>query len=243
LVLRHYRNSLFSLALLGAAAAPAAHAGICDAPFMHDGGMVQLTGSGNINLGADLSFAEVAKQGAGDCRARVQGVARFSYAGLPPGKSELDYLMTVRSGQATFVRYDRAGERPADDGQFDLRMLGLFAYDRISGEGQRLPGATYRINAGRDAPVGGSPTTVRIGEKQVGARQPLQTALGRYACWPITYSRDTEPTFATFKGITLPVPGMSTTVTDWFCPEVNLVMKQEIDLAGTRSTVEITQMK
>ena len=84
------------------AAAGTAQAGVCDAQFMHDGGTVQLTGTGNLALGADLSFAEVTKSNGDNCRARVQGVARFSYAGLPPGKSKLDYLMTVKNGQATF---------------------------------------------------------------------------------------------------------------------------------------------
>jgi len=241
--LRTFAVLMFSAAaVLGHAAS--ARAGVCDAPFMHDGGTVQLTGKGNIALGADLAFAEVVKQGGDSCRARVTGVATFGYAGLPPGKSRLDYLMTVKSGQARFVRYERAGEQPVDQGQFDLRMLGLFAYDRITGEGQRLPGAAYRLNIGRESPVGGQPsTTVRIGEKRVGARRTLETALGSYSCWPITYTRNSDPTMATFKGLTLPIPGLNTTVTDWYCPKVNLVMKQEIDQEGTKSTVEITQMK
>lgn len=224
--------------------AGAAQAGVCDAKFMHDGGQVQLTGSGNIGLGADLGFTEVSKTNGDNCRARVQGMATFSYAGLPPGKSRLDYLMTVKNGQATFVKYAEAGEQPRSEGQFDLRMLGLFAYDKISGEGQRLPGASYRLRIGKEAPVGGQPTTVvRIGEKTVGARQDLSTALGRHACWPITYPRSSEPTMATFNGLTLPIPGMDTTVTDWYCPSVNLVMRQDIDQAGIKSSVEITQLK
>ena len=94
------------------AAAGTAQAGVCDAQFMHDGGTVQLTGTGNLALGADLSFAEVTKAMA-TTAARVQGVARFSYAGLPPGKSKLDYLMTVKNGQATFLKYASAGRAPA----------------------------------------------------------------------------------------------------------------------------------
>jgi len=219
-------------------------AGVCDARFMHNGGAVQLTGSGNLSLGADLTFAEVAKTDSANCRARVQGTASFSYAGLPPGKSKLDYLMTIKQGKAEFVRYAQAGEKPESGGQFDLRMLGLFAYDGRIAEGQRMAGATYRLNIGKDAPVGGQPTTVvRIGEKTVGASQSLDTALGRQSCWPIRYARNTDPTLATFQGITLPIPGMNTTVTDWYCPAVNLVMRQDIDQGGMKSAVEITQIK
>lgn len=36
---------------------------------------------------------------------------------------------------------------------------------------------------------------------------------------------------------------MDTTVTDWYCPSVNLVMRQDIDQAGIKSSVEITQLK
>jgi hypothetical protein len=235
------------LAVAGAAlcAAAAAHAGVCDAQFIHNGGEVQLTGSGNLQLGADLAFAEVKKTNGDNCQARVTGVATFSYAGLPPGKSRLDYLMTVRGGQATFVRYENAGEKPSSDGQFDLRMLGLFAYDgKISGAGQKLPGANFRLNIGKEAPVGGTPsTTVRIGQKTVGTRRTMATALGQQSCWPISYSRNTDPTMATFKGLTIPIPALNTTVTDWYCPAVNLVMKQDIDQQGIKSAVEITRVK
>ncbi len=50
---------LASTLFLGAAGV--AQAGVCDAKFMHEGGAVQLTGSGNIALGADLAFTEVTK--------------------------------------------------------------------------------------------------------------------------------------------------------------------------------------
>lgn len=237
--------SMYIFALAGALGAGAAQAGVCDARFMHDGGAVQLKGSGNLALGADLSFADVTKSNGDNCRARVQGVATFSYAGLPPGKSRLDYLMTVKGGQATFVRYAEAGEAPKpSEGQFDLRMLGLFAYDGRLDAGQKLPGSSFRLKIGKDAPVGGQPaTTVRIGEKTVGQKTPLQTALGKLSCHPIRYTRNSDPTMATFQGLTLPIPGLNTTVTDWYCPAVNLVMKQDIDQGGIKSAVEITQIK
>ncbi|AHV94375.1 hypothetical protein BTL48_07495 [Bordetella holmesii] len=231
-------------ALVLASIAPITHAGVCDAKFMHDGGQLQFSGSGNINLGADLAFSDVSRSNGDNCRARVQGVASFAYAGLPSGKSKLDYLMTVKGGQASFARYEQAGEAPARDGQFDLRILGLFAYDKVTGQGQKFAGSSYRINIGKEAPVGGQPsTTVRIGEKTVGARRSIATALGEQSYWPITYTRNSDPTMATFKGLTLPIPGMNTTVTDWYCPAVNLVMKQEIDMAGSKSQVEITEIK
>ncbi|ALM87085.1 hypothetical protein ASB57_18720 [Bordetella sp. N] len=224
--------------------AGAAQAGVCDAAFMHDGGAVQLTGKGNLALGADLAFSEVNKSNGDNCRARVNGVATFSYAGLPPGKSKLDYLMTVKAGQATFVKYENAGEKPSGEGQFDLRMLGLFAYDGKLNAGQKLPGSNFKLRIGKEAPVGGTPTTtVHIGQKTVGAKQALDTALGKESCFPVSYTRNSDPTMATFNRLTIPIPGINSTVTDWYCPAVNLVMKQDIDQQGVKSTVEITQLK
>ena len=138
------------------AAAGTAQAGVCDAQFMHDGGTVQLTGTGNLALGADLLCRGYKKQWRQLPRARAGRVARFSYAGLPPGKSKLDYLMTVKNGQATFLKYASAGEAPQpSEGQFDLRMLGLFAYDGKLNAGQKLPGSSFRLKIGGRA--GGRP--------------------------------------------------------------------------------------
>lgn len=235
--------SFLALAACASVTAPAM-AGVCDARFMQDGGAVQLTGTGNLKLGADLTFAEVSKTDAANCRARVRGTASFSYAGLPPSQSKLDYLMTIKQGQASFVRYANAGEQPSAPGQFDLRMLGLFAYDDVvTKPGQRIPGGSFRLSIGKEAPIGGQPSmVVRIGEKTVGAKTSIDTALGPQSCWPIQYARDTDPTMATFKGLTLPIPGMNTTVTDWYCPDVNLVMRQDIDQSGIKSAVEITKV-
>jgi hypothetical protein len=84
---------------------------------------------------------------------------------------------------------------------------------------------------------------VRISEKTVGAKRTMDTALGRQSCWPISYRRDTDPTMATFNRLTIPIPALLTTVTDWYCPAVNLVMRQDIDQQGVKSAVEITRIK
>src|SRR5690606_36446768 len=154
--------------LVGLMAAPAAQAGLCQAPFMHDGGHVQLTGSGGLQLGADLAFSEVSKQGKDHCDARVQGTATYGLAGLPPGKSTLDYWMTVRNGQASFERPGADGRREPADGRFDLRMLGLFAYgEPISHSGQTFPELNFQINLDNKQ-VQTQPIVVRTGIKTVG---------------------------------------------------------------------------
>ncbi len=223
--------------------APAAIAGLCEAPFMHDGGQAQLTGSGGLQMGADLSFTEVKKTGGDTCEARVRGMATFGLMGLPPGKSDLDYWMTVKDGKASFERRDGSGKREPVNGKFDLRMLGLFAYgEPITRSGQSFPALKFQINVDRKA-VQTQPIVVKTGEKTVGERQSIQTAVGTQSCWPIRYTRIIDPTQASFNGLVLPVPGMTSSVTDYFCPDVNMVMKQESEQNGVNSVVEVTKIK
>lgn len=232
----------FAALLVGLTAGPA-QAGLCQTPFMHDGGQLQLSGSGGLQLGANLKFSEVSKQGDDRCDARVQGTATYGLAGLPPGESTIDYWMTIRNGQATFERRTEQGRREPADGRFDLRMLGLFAYgEPVTRAGQTFPELNFQINLDKKA-VQAKPVVVHTGLKTVGERQSIQTASGEQSCWPIRYTRRTEPTQATFSGLTLPIPGMTSSVTDWFCPDLNMVMRQESEQSGVSSVVEVTHMQ
>lgn len=220
--------------------AAAARADVCAAPFMHDGGHVRLAGSGAMQLGADVRFSEVDKSAADSCRARVQGSASFGLAGLPPGKSKIDYWMSVRKGYAHFERRDDSGRRVPLNGGFDLRMLGLFAYGQpITHAGQTFPALKFQVHVDRQA----QPLTVRTGVKTVGQRQRIQTAKGSQSCWPVRYERVTDPTQASFNGLVLPIPGMRAAVTDWFCPELHMVMKQESSQQGLASELQVTSLE
>lgn len=232
------------LMLLAWAAFPiSANAGLCEAPFMHEGGYTQLQGSGALRLGADLSFTQVSKQSAQECEARVTGEATYGLAGLPEGSSSLDYYMTVRQGQAQFERRDEDGSRRPVKGKFDLRMLGLFTYgEPITGPGQTFPEMSFQINVDRKA-ADMQPISVHTGTKRVGDASVIPTAVGEQQCWPVHYTRTIDPTQASFSGIVLPIPGMVSTVTDWFCPDLNMVMKQESRQSGITSVVEVTELR
>ena len=220
-----------------------AAAGLCEAPFMHNGGQVQLTGSGGLQLGADLAFSEVKKSGGDACEARVQGESTFGLAGLPAGKSSIDYWMSVNSGKATFERREEGGQRVPVNGKFDLRMVGLFAYgEPITSPGQTFPALRYQINVDNKA-VQTQPVVVHTGEKTVGERQSIQTAAGSRSCWPVRYTRTIEPTQASFNGLVLPIPGMTSAVTDWLCPDLNMVMRQDSKQNGVASVVEVTKIQ
>ncbi len=238
-LIRYSSAAVLTLAFASASA----YAGICEAPFMHDGGQTQLSGSGGMQLGADLTFSNVTKQGSDACEARVQGTATYGLAGLPPGKSSLDYWMAVKNGKASFERRDEQGRREPVEGKFDLRMLGLFAYgDPVTRSGQTFPAMRFQINLDKKA-VQTQPIVVNTGLKTVGERENIQTASGTQSCWPIRYTRVTDPTQASFNGLVLPIPGMTSEVTDWFCPDLHMVMKQESQQGGMASVVEVTQLR
>lgn len=219
-----------------------ARAGLCDVPFMRDGGQVQLTGSGFLAMGADLAFSDVTKSGGDHCSARVRGQASVALAGLPASKPNIDYVMTVRDGRASFQRDDGRGGLEPVKGSFDLRLVGLFSYDRNAlREGQTFPRQDFQIQLDKRAQT--NPLRIHTGTKTVGAAQTIETALGRHECWPIRYQREIEPTQASFSGISLPLPGVNAQVTDWYCPEVQMVMKQESVQNGVASLVDVTQLK
>ncbi|MYN13185.1 hypothetical protein GSY71_08510 [Pusillimonas sp. TS35] len=227
---------------LGLAALPA-FAGMCQTPFMHDGGKVKLSGSGLLALGADLSFSNVRKQGGDVCEARVQGTATYGLAGLPAGQAGLDYLMRINRGEARFERDDGSGRRVPVQGKFDLRVLGLFSYGTpITQAGQRFPAQRFEINVDKKA-AQAQPVVIQTGERTVGQRQDINTAAGSLSCWPVRYTRISEPTQASFNGLMLPVPGMTASVTDWYCPDVSMVMRQDSVQNGVTSTVEVTELR
>lgn len=239
------RNALRKLtfALTGVVLAGPASAGLCEAPFMHEGGFTQLRGSGALRLGATLNFTQVTRRSAQECEARVQGKATYGLAGFPEGSSSLDYYMTVTAGEARFERREPDGTRRPVHGKFDLRMLGLFTYGvPITQAGQTFPEMRFQINFDRKA-VDTQPIGVHTGTKRVGQAQTIATAAGDQSCWPVRYTRTIDPTQASFSGIVLPIPGMVASVTDWFCPALNMVMKQESQQHGMMSTVEVTELR
>lgn len=210
---------------------------------MHDDGYTKLQGSGVLKLGADLAFTEVSKQSSHECEARITGKATYGLVGLPEGSSSLDYYMTVTGGEARFERREADGARRPVQGKFDLRMLGLFTYgEPITGAGQTFPEMRFQINVDRNA-ADTQPIGVHTGVKQVGDAQTIPTAAGEQRCWPVQYTRTIDPTQASFSGIVLPIPGMVAEVTDWFCPDLNMVMKQESRQSGVMSVVEVTELR
>lgn len=219
-----------------------ARADLCGARFFHDGGSIEVVGTGLLTVSAQLSFNKVRKTSADVCQAQVTGQASYGLMGLVGGASDINHLMRVNGPNTTFI--GATTSRPQDQTSIDLRLLSLFGYGAaISAPGQRLPAQSFRLNLGDPGRGPQTPLTVRTGERTVGKRETIDTVLGRLSCWPVRYDRNTDPTLASVRSVQLMIPAIQSQVTDWYCPSSNLVMRQEIDQGGQRSVIEVKSVK
>jgi len=227
-------------AMLGLA--HAANAEVCQAKFFHDGGEIEIVGSGLIQVSAKLNFSQVKKTSTQQCQALVKGYANYALLGMLSGETVVDHVMRV-DGVKTSLSNSGAAKK-AGDADVDVQMLSLFGYGApIRAAGQRFPAQSFRLAIGDPRRGPTTPVTVRMGEKTVGAQQQIETAVGPQSCWPVRYSRGTDPTVVNVRGAIIPLPNIQSLVTDWFCPSLNLVMKQEILQSGQRSVIEVKSLR
>lgn len=236
---KHLMNR--SLAVLLLTGAGVAHADMCSARFFHDGGVIEIGGTGIFSIQAKMAFSQVKKTSAEICQAKVRGFANYSLMGMFSGSNDLDHLMLIHGSKSSLTH--SATTKPADGSNFDLRLLNVFGYGApIQSAGQRFPAQSFKLDLG-DPRQATTPLMVHTGEKTVGVRQSIQTALGQQSCWPVRYARSTDATVANLKGMMIPVPPIQSNITDWFCPQANLVMKQEIEHAGQRGVIEVKSVR
>ncbi len=233
------KNVLLCALLLTAAGS--ARAEMCNARFFHDGGEIEIAGSGMLSLNARMAFSKVKKTGPEVCQAQVRGFANYGLMGLVSGSNDLDHLLLIQGSKSSLSQ--PGSGKQAEQANFDMRLLSLFGYGApIQSAGQRFPAQSFRMTLG-DPRQATTPLTVRMGEKTVGTRQSIQTALGQQSCWPVRYARSTDATVANIRGVTIPFPQIQSQITDWFCPQANLVMKQEIEYSGQRGIIEVKSVK
>ena len=230
------------LGLLLVACGTYAHAGICDAKFFHNGGLIEITGKGIVQVSARMMFSQVKKTGKQSCQAHVHGSASYALLGMLTGAADLDHVLTANDLQAKLVK---SGPRQtAELEAFDMQMVSIFGYGiAIKAPGQRLPPQNFRLAIGDPRKGPTTALTVKVGEKIVGTRQSIDTALGPQSCWPVRYPRGTDQTMANVRGVMIAIPAVQSYVTDWYCPALSLVMKQEIEQAGQRAVIEVKTVR
>jgi hypothetical protein len=219
-----------------------AQAQICEARFFHNGGVIEIGGSGMLNVSAKLTFSQVKKTSGTVCQAQVNGFAKYALLSFLSGANDIDHVLSV-NGNKTSIANARPG-KAADTATFDVQLLGLFGFgEPIRAAGQKFAAQSYTLAVGDPKRGSTTPVGVRMGEKTVGAQQTIQTAVGKLQCWPVRYARSTDATTAQVQGLVLPIPSIPSQVTDWFCPSTNLVMKQEIEHSGQKSVVEVKVLR
>lgn len=229
-----------TLVLLGFSSS--AMAEVCQAKFFHNGGEIEIVGSGLIQVSAKLNFSQVKKTSAQQCQALVKGYANYALLGMLSGETDVDHIMRVEGVKSSLSKPGVA-KKPGDP-DVDVQMLSLFGYgEPVRAAGQRFAPQSFRLAIGDPKRGPTTPLTVRMGEKTVGAQQSIETAAGQQACWPVRYSRGTDPTVVHVRGAMIPLPNIQSQVTDWFCPSLNLVMKQEIMQSGQRSVIEVKSIR
>jgi len=234
------KNAVMIISLLGFAGIASAE--VCAAKFFHEGGEIEIVGTGLVQVSAKLNFSQVQKSSKERCQALVKGYANYALLGMLSGSTDVDHVMHVDGNKTSLTKPGVA--KKADDADVDVQMLSLFGYAApIRGTGQRFAPQAFRIAIGDPKRGPTTPLTVRMGEKTVGAQQSIETAAGPQTCWPVSYTRNTDPTLIQIRGATIPLPPIQSSVTDWFCPNLNLVMKQEIVHSGQRSVIEVKSIR
>ena len=215
---------------------------VCDAKFFHNGGEIEIVGSGLIQVSAKLNFSQVEKSSKESCQALVKGYANYALLGMISGATDVDHVMRV-NGVKTSLSKPGVAQKP-EDADVDMQMLSLFGYgEPIRAAGQRFAPQAFRIAIGDPRKGPTTPLTLRMGEKTVGAQQSIDTAAGQQSCWPVSYTRSTDPTIINMRGAMIPLPMIQSQVTDWFCPSLKLVMKQDIMQSGQRSVIEVKSIR
>ncbi len=229
-----------TLALLGVM--NVAVADVCQAKFFHNGGEIEIVGSGLIQVSAKLNFSQVQKSSVKQCQALIKGNVNYALLGMLSGETAVDHVMRVKGVKTSLAKPGEVNK--AGDPDIDVQMLSLFGYGApISAAGQRFAPQSFRLAIGDPRKGPTTPLTVRMGEKTVGEQQRIETAAGQQSCWPVRYSRGTDPTLVQLRGAMIPLPPIQSQVTDWFCPSLNLVMKQEIMQSGQRSVIEVKSIR
>lgn len=234
------RHALLGIVFLMCGAS--VRASICDATFFHNGGLIEIAGKGIVQVSARMTFSEVKKTGKQSCQAQVKGNASYALFGMLTGAADLDHVLTANALQAKLIKNGPGHTAEAE--AFDMQMVSIFGYGtEIKMAGQRLPPQNFRLAIGDPRKGPTTALTVRVGEKIVGTRQSIDTALGPQLCWPVRYPRGTEQTMANMRGVMIAIPAVQSHVTDWYCPAVSLVMKQEIEQAGQRAVIEVKTVR
>jgi hypothetical protein len=247
----HRRFSLWAgiaaglVSMLAALTAMPAHAaGLCSASWVHDGSRLRLDGNGQTPMIVEFTLHDVNRDVLDGCEIGLHIYAKSGLVALGgrPIETVQDHkLMVDEAGVVTRIvsvngRVFAQSEHADLVGTVSTAISGMFLYGAgLAPEAEMLPGDTYDSSFDFDVvsprlgiSVGhmrAAHAKVDVSEREVGRPQTMATPAGPQQCRPI----EPEPTVAH--------------VTDWYCPELGVVARQEVEQHGQTQVINVVDLK
>jgi hypothetical protein len=244
------------VASTGMATAQYAHAELaCDAPWMHtNGGYTTTSSPGNQKV--DYLVTSFSKHDGNNCNFDLRVNMKLAIPGHDSSGS-VGLHVAIEGGKVRVERQSAAGgeqshtDQVAFAGIASAQTTGLLSYvGEITGEGQQLAGTRTESSVsgqvsmgsgGGSLPVSMPKTVISTTGKQVGKREQLTTAVGKYDCWPVSYDLRTQSNGMQLMGRTVNMDNTAHVV-DHFCPATGLVMRSERTSSGQTISKQVTAL-
>jgi len=261
----HRRFSLWNAAAAVAAIAlalPAHAAGLCTAPWVHDGSRVRLDGNGKTPMIVEFTLHDVNRDMQDGCEIGLHIYAKsglVALGGRPIETVQEHQLLVDEAGVVTRIvsingRVFAQSEHADLIGTVSTAISGMFLYGAgLAPEAEMLPGDTYEssfdfdvvsprlgISVGR---MRAERAKVEVSEREVGPPQPMNTVVGELQCRPIRYTRTARLGVLRLGNETLEPDPTVAHITDWYCPEAAVVMRQEVEQHGQTEVIDVVELK
>ncbi|CAJ0683584.1 hypothetical protein [Ralstonia mannitolilytica] len=258
----HRRFSLWAAAVLACVALPVQAAGLCTAPWVHDGTRLRLDGNGKTPMIVEFTLHDVNHDIQDGCEIGLHIYAKsglVALGGRPIETVQDHQLLVDEAGVVTRVvsinGHVFAQSEHADlVGTVSTAISGMFLYGAgLAPEAEMLPGDTYEssfdfdvvsprlgISVGR---MRAAHARVEVSERQVGPPQPMNTVVGILQCRPIRYTRTARLGVLRLGNETIEPDPTVAHLTDWYCPEAGVVMRQEVEQHGETQTIDVVDLQ
>lgn len=264
----HRRFSLWAgiaaglVSMLAALTAMPAHAaGLCSASWVHDGSRLRLDGNGQTPMIVEFTLHDVNRDVLDGCEIGLHIYAKSGLVALGgrPIETVQDHkLMVDEAGVVTRIvsvngRVFAQSEHADLVGTVSTAISGMFLYGAgLAPEAEMLPGDTYDSSFDFDVvsprlgiSVGhmrAAHAKVDVSEREVGRPQTMATPAGPQQCRPIRYTRTATLGVLHLGNETIEPEPTVAHVTDWYCPELGVVARQEVEQHGQTQVIDVVDL-
>ncbi|MFT4065065.1 hypothetical protein [Paraburkholderia sp.] len=226
----------------------------CDAPWMHQGGGFTTTSSPSQRTTV-FTVVQFSKRDGNNCNGQIRAVMNMSMGGQPV-QSESNVKFEIADGKVQVQTEAVAGSMNSQAGTstfgatMSSQTVGVLSYvGEITSDGQRIPGTRSEgtmsgklANMGQTMGTMAAPKFVTTtSDKQVGKQEQLQTPVGKFACWPVTYDRNIRADNVKMMSRTVNL-NTQMHVVDHFCPATGLVMRQDMTTNGKPVSLTVSAL-